>query len=99
MGHDLYFVCPTGTAQTGAINVSYSFNPFYYIFNPTTQKKATGAELTPILTDAINRMNRVFMTLEPSKDPLKAIPGNYSKVLNLLLAYAKEHPTWIFHCD
>lgn len=99
MGHDLTFVCPSGTAKTPAINVSYSFNAFYYIFNPTTQKNATGADLAPILTNAINRMNRIFMTLETSKDPLRAVPGNYNKVLTLLLTYAKSHPTWIFHCD
>ena len=99
MGHDLYFLCATGTSRTVAINVSYSFNTFYYIFNPTTQKNTAGADLAPILTEAINRMNRIFMTLEPSKDPLKVIPGNYYKALNLLLTQAKEHPTWIFHCD
>ena len=99
MGHDLYFTCPSGTAQTSSINVSYSFNAFYYVFNPTAFKNATGADLAPTLVDAINRMNRFAGALETSKDPLKAVPGNYLKILQFLLDYAKAHPTWVFHCD
>jgi hypothetical protein len=100
MGHDLYFTCPTGTAQTSTIHVSYSFNAFYHFFNPTTTaKNTTGADLAPVLTDAINRLNRRAMTLETSKDPLKPVPGNYAQIMNFLLSYAKVHPTWIFHCD
>jgi hypothetical protein len=100
MGHDLYFTCPTGTAKTSTIHVSYSFNAFYHFFNPTTTaKNTTGADLAPVLTDAINRLNRRAMTLETSKDPLKPVPGTYAQIMNFLLSYAKVHPTWIFHCD
>lgn len=99
MGYDLFFVCPTGTAQTSQINVSYSYNAFYSVFNPALSKGQTGNELAPVLDAAIQRMKRVYYSLTTSKDVLKALPGNYVQVLTLLHAYAKDHPTWIFHCD
>ncbi len=81
------------------VTVSYSYNLFYHIFNPTLFKGQTGEELAVVLASAINRMNRTFMTLETSKDVLKALPGNYVDILMTLLQFAKRHPSWIFQCD
>lgn len=99
MGHTIYFQNTEKTQQTLLITMSYSFNAYYYLFNPTLHSEKTGTQLQQPLTDAIASMKRQYHTLTESKDPLKAVPGNYVQLLQLMLNYAKQHPTWVFHCE
>ena len=99
MGHDIYFQSSDGTMQTVRISMSYSYNTFYYIFNPTVHAGKTGEELQQPLKTSIAAMKRIYHTLTESKDPLKAVPGNYIGMLVLIENYAKLHPTWTFYCE
>jgi hypothetical protein len=99
MGFDIYFQSSDGTMQTPLISMSYSYNAFNHAFNPTFHEGKTGEELQQPLKAAIAKMNRMYHSLTESKDPLKAVPDNYVNFLNLILNYAKSHPTWLFHCE
>ena len=99
MGQDIYFQSSDGTMQTPVISMSYSYNAFYYVFNPTLFSDKTGAEMQQPLHTAIASMKRIYSSLTESKDPLKAVPGNYVQFLTLIEIYAYGHPTWIFHCE
>ncbi len=99
MGHDIYFQNSDGTMQTPIISMSYSYNAFYYVFNPTVYAGKTGEELQQPLKTSIAAMKRMYHSLTESKDPLKALPGNYVQFLTLIESYAKQHPTWTFYCE
>ena len=79
--------------------MSYSFNAYYRVFNPTLYGDKTGEQLQQPLTDAIASMKRQYHNLTESKDPLKAVPGNYVQLLQLIHGYAKQHPSWVFRCE
>jgi hypothetical protein len=99
MGHDIYFFDPETSDRTAAIQVSYSFNCFYSAFNPTVHDKKKARDVIEPLKAAIAYMLRAYPLQQESKDPLKAVPGNYVQFLKLMLSYATKHPDWNFYCD
>jgi hypothetical protein len=99
MGYDVYFQSTDAHARTSILNLSYSYNAFYSVFNFTKYKGKTGAEMVEPFKAAIAELTRHYPTLATSKDPYKPLPGNYVAYLKMLQEFAEKHPTWIFVHD
>ncbi len=94
MGYDVYFQSTDARARTTILNMSYSYNAFYSVFNFTKYKGKTGEELAPSIKAAIAELTRQYPSLTTSKDPYKPLPGNYVAYLTFLLEFAVKHPSW-----
>ncbi len=99
MGHDIYFYDSETSDHTPEINVSYSYNCYYNVFNPTIHTKKKARDMIEPLKTAIAHMLRAYPLQQESKDPFKPVPGNYVQFLKLMLSYATKHPDWNFYCD
>lgn len=97
MGYSLLFKHESNT--TKIVEMSYGYNLYRNIFDPTPHKGKSGEEMTAVLNNALEHIDAKYRIRSSTRDLLKPSIGNLEILLRTLLEEAKTNPTWIFHVE
>jgi len=95
--------CLGGTTEA-SLNVTYNYSPFYYHFLDRDEGLRwlygkTGEEVVARLEKAIEELKPLGGDRQFVENYWAPTPGNASHALQILLSWAKQHPTATFSGD